>query len=136
MDNLRPGQIAVLIGGVLVFVSTFMDWVGGSRQGWNVYDSDTGILLLLLALDLIATAAIRSFAPQVKLPDQILGFNLNELALMAGFAAMVWGLSIATTDGSEGGAVLGFLGGLVATIGAIVETRADSAPAPEAPRTI
>ena len=133
MNNLRPGQIAVLVGGVLIFISTFIDWFGSGRFGANAYDGDifgfTGILLLLLALDLAVVTAIRAFAPQVNLPEEILGFSTNELALMLGFAAFCWGLSISVIDGSKSGAVLCLFGGLVALVGAFLEINAEGAPA-------
>ena len=37
----------------------------------------------------------------------------------------MWGLSIATVDGSKGGAVLALFGGLVAVVGAFMEIRGD-----------
>ena len=88
--QLRPGQITALVGGVIILISTFLDWFGFGPIGFSVYEGDlfgfTGIILLLLSLDIIATTAIRAFAPQVNLPKQILGFSLDELTLAAGFA--------------------------------------------------
>ncbi len=125
--TIRPGQIAVLVGGVLILISTFIDWVGSSRFGVNAYSGDafgfTGILLLILSIDIIAIAAIEAFAPQVDMPDRILGFTLNELVFFAGFAAFVWGFSLAFLDGSEGGTLLCALGGIVVVVGAVLEQR-------------
>mgnify|MGYP001812660189 CR=1 FL=1 len=140
MMQLRPGQITALVGGVLILISTFLDWFGIGPFGVNAYDGDffgfTGILLLLLSLDIIATTAIRAFAPQVNLPQQILGFSLDELTLAAGFAAFIWGLSISTVDGSKGGTLLAALGGLAVVIGAFLELRSGGTTADEPRRTI
>ena len=138
--QLRPGQITALVGGVLMLISTFVDWFGAFGFGVNAYDGDffgfTGIFLLLLSLDVIATTAIRAFAPQVNLPQQILGFSLDELTLAVGFAAFVWGLSISTVNGSKGGTLLCALGGIVVVVGAFLEIRnGGSTAAAEPPRT-
>ena len=138
--QLRPGQIVALVGGVLILISTFLDWFGIGPFGVNAYDGDffgfTGILLLLLSQDIIVTTAIRAFAPQVNLPPQILGFSLDELTLAAGFAAFIWGLSISTVDGSKGGTLLAALGGLAVVIGAFLELRSGGTTADEPRRTI
>lgn len=138
--QLRPGQITALVGGVLILISTFLDWFGFFGFGVNAYNGDvfgfTGIILLLLSLDIIVTTAIRAFAPQVNLPQQILGFSLDELTLAAGFAAFIWGLSISTTDGSQSGTLLCALGGLAVVVGAFLEIRSGGATADEPRRTI
>ncbi len=125
---MKPGAIAMLVGGVIILLSTFLDWFGFSGFfGVNAYSGDflgfTGILLLLLSLDIIAVTAIRAFLPDVKLPDQLLGFSMNELSLMAGFASFVWGFSLAFQDGSQEGTLLCALGGIVVVVGAILEQK-------------
>ena len=138
--QLRPGQITALVGGVIILISTFLDWFGFGPIGFSVYEGDlfgfTGIILLLLSLDIIATTAIRAFAPQVNLPQQILGFSLDELTLAAGFAAFIYGLSISTVDGSQGGTLLAALGGLAVGVGAFLEIRGGTGSADEPRRTI
>ena len=130
--DIRPGAITMLIGGVVIFISTFLDWFGFGPFGANAYDGDffgfTGILLLLLALDVIAVTAIRAFAPQENLPNELLGFSMNEIALFVGIAAFVWGFSISFVDGSESGTLLCALGGILVAVGAVLEHRADSVP--------
>ena len=121
----------MLIGGVLVLISTFVDWWGARGFGVNAYNGDifgfTGILLLLLSLAVIAITAIRLFAPQISLPDQVGGFSMTDLGLFGGVAAFVWGLSISVVDGSKGGAVLCLVAGLVIAVGAVLEQRSDNA---------
>lgn len=131
--NFRPGQIALLAGGALIFISTFLDWFGFGSFGASAYEGDlfgfTGIFLLLLSVGIIALTAIAVFAPQVNLPDQVLGFSMNELALMAGFASLVWGFSMAVRDGSKGGTLLCAVGGVAVVVGAFLEIRStDTAP--------
>ncbi|MEM7287326.1 MAG: hypothetical protein AAF480_13320 [Actinomycetota bacterium] len=138
--QLRPGQITALVGGVLILISTFLDWFGFGPIGFSVYEGDlfgfTGIILLLLSLDIIVTTALRAFAPQVNLPKQLLGFSLDELTLAAGFAAFIYGLSISTVDGSQGGTLLAALGGLAVVVGAFLELRSGDASADEPRRSI
>lgn len=120
----------MLVVGVLVLISTFVDWWGSRGFGVNAYDGDifgfTGILLLALSLAVISIAALGLFAPQVNLPAQVVGFSMTDLGLFAGIAAFVWGLSISVVDGSKGDAVLCLVAGFVIAVGAVLEQRADN----------
>lgn len=131
--DIRPGQIAKIVGGVIILISSFLDWFGFGPVGFNAFDGSrlgfTGILLVLLSLELIVGTSIRAFAPQVNLPNQVLGFSLDELALFAGFAAFIWGLSASFVDFSEVGTLVCALGGIVAVVGAFLEMRASDIPA-------
>lgn len=138
--EIRPGQIALMVGGALILISSFLTWFDFGFFTFNAYNSDllgfTGIFLLLLSLILLVGTAIRAFAPQVDMPDGIMGFTPNDVALFAGFACFVWGFSAAFVDGSEAtGTLLCALGGVVAVVGAVLEMRVDEAPA-QPPRSI
>jgi hypothetical protein len=120
----------MLGGGVLIFLSTFLDWLGFGPFGFNAYSGDafgfTGILLLVLSLEIIVVTAIGSFAPDVSLPDELLGFTMNELTLLAGFAAFVWGFSITFLEGNQEGTLLCALGGIAVVAGAIIEQKEEA----------
>ncbi|MGI9625140.1 MAG: hypothetical protein ACR2PK_20105 [Acidimicrobiales bacterium] len=138
--QVRPGQIALMVGGALILISTFLTWFDFGRVTFNAYSGDllgfTGIFLLVLSLVLLVGTGIRTFAPQVNMPDGILGFTPNEIGLFAGFASFLWGFSFLFSDAAETtGALLCAIGGVVAVVGAVLEMRETVGPA-EAPRTI
>ncbi|MDH5238429.1 MAG: hypothetical protein OEW85_12510, partial [Acidimicrobiia bacterium] len=71
MNNIRPGALTIMIGGALLFISSFLDWFSfdtrfGSSSA-NAYNGSlfglTGLLLFVIAAVVIAVAALRSFAP-------------------------------------------------------------------------
>lgn len=137
--QIRPGTIAILAGGALLLISTFIDWVGNDFFGASVLDGDvyglSGILLLLIAIAIIAIAAIGAFAPQIDLPSGILGFSMNQVLLILGFAAFVYGFSLTFVDSSKFGAILAWIAAAAIVVGAFLEDKA--APAADAgpPRT-
>lgn len=143
--QIRPGAIAMLAGGVLLLISTFLDWIGALGEGINVYNSGVegarniyglaGIFLLLISLAVIAVTAIRTFAPQVNLPSNILGFSMNQVVLILGFAAFVYGFSLTFVSNSKFGAILAWISAAAIVVGAFLEEKA--APTADAgpPRT-
>lgn len=137
--QLRPGVIAMLAGGAVLFISTFLSWVDFFGFTANVYEGDffgfSGILLLLLSIAIIAVTAIGAFAPQVKLPDEVLGFTMNQLMLTAGFAAFVFGFSTMFRQGSAFGSILAWLAAAAVVVGAVLEEKAAPSAGSEPPRT-
>lgn len=121
----------MLAGGVLVLLSTFLDWISFFGFGFNAYSGDafgfTGILLAILSLKVIGGTAIRSFAPQISLPKDLLGFSMNELSLFAGYAAFVWGFSMIFATASAIGPFICAVGGAAIVVGAILEQREEAA---------
>lgn len=127
-NQIRPGAIAIIVGGVLTLISSFLDWFGIGRFGRNAYETDlfglTGIFLLLLSVAVIAVAAIGAFAPQVNLPANIVGFTLNQVVLVVGVAIFLWGFSLMLRENSDFGTILAWIGGTAIVAGAFLEDRA------------
>jgi hypothetical protein len=135
----RPGTIAILAGGVLLLISTFLDWVGFGPVGFSVFEGDrfglAGIFLLLISLAVTASTAIATFAPQVSLPEQLLGFSRNQIVLVLGFAAFVYGFSVTFAQNSEFGAILAWIAAAAIVVGAFLEEKAAPSADSGPPRT-
>lgn len=137
--QLRPGTIAALAGGALLFVSTFLDWFGFAGFGESVLNGDlfgfSGIILLLLSLAAIALTAIPAFAPQVALPSEVIGFTRNQLVMIIGFASFVYAFGLMFIPNSKFGSILAWIGAAAIVVGAFLEDKA--APSADAgpPRT-
>lgn len=140
MNQLRPGQIAGLLGSVLLLISCFVDWVSYRSFGMGVLDGDgfgfAGVFVLLIALALVAVAVVRAFVSQVTLPTEVLGFTLDQLVMALAFAVVIYGLSV-TFLGQDGtnlgstGAYLAWIGGAAVIAGLIIDQRTPAAaPAP------
>lgn len=128
MGDLKPPTIVTLVGGVLLLISSFIDWVGFGPFGWNVYESDlfglSGFFVLVIAAIVIAVPVIRSFAPAVKLPERVLGLTLDEVVMMLGFASFILGFSFIFRDGSQFGVTLATIAGAAITVGSWMERNA------------
>lgn len=125
MNGMRPGAIAVLAGGVALLISSFLDW----RGPFSIWESTifglTGFFVFVIAAAAIAVAAIRAFAPQVKLPEQLLGMTLNQLLVGLGAAVTILAFSTLFADqGAKIGTILGLLAGGAITAGAYMENQA------------
>jgi hypothetical protein len=125
MNNMKPTQMMILGGGVLLLIGSFLDWFSVGPFGANAYDSDlfglTGILILLLSIELIAVSAIQAFAPQVNLPEKLLGYSLAQLTAVAALAAFLTAFGQWFRSNSAIGVFLAGIGAGVALAGAIWE---------------
>lgn len=120
MNDLKPGPILMLGGGVLLLLSSFLDW-GPSTNG---FDTDVfgllGIVTLLIGVAAAGIGGATAFAPQVKLPQNILGFTIAQFVGALSFSAFIWLFGFQFADFSEIGISLGWIGAVVAIAGAIV----------------
>ena len=127
MDNIKPAHLITMGGGVLLLISTFLDWAGFGPIGWSALDGDlfglTGIFVLVIALIAIAVPAIRSFAPAVNLPDRIMGLSIDEFVMMLGFATLIWSFSLWFWSPSQSGVILAAIGAAAIDVGAWMATK-------------
>lgn len=131
MNNIKPTQLMVLGGGALLLVGSFLDWYSVGPFGANAYDGDffglTGILILLLSIELIGVAALQAFAPQVNLPERLLGYSLSQLTTVAALAAFLTAFAQWFRSNSAIGVFLAGIGAAVALAGAIWEQQGSPA---------
>ena len=123
MDTSNPGPLLMLGGGVLMVLGSILNW-GPSTSGLSTdLFGLLGILILLSGAAIAGLAAVRAFAPQVGLPDDIIGFSLEQVAVILGFTMFLWSFSAITIDGIEFGAHLTWIGSAAATVGAVLSAR-------------
>ncbi len=142
MNDLRPSSIAAMGGGAALLIASFLDWRAYSAgpfgsYGWSLWDFGLqGFFMLVIAVVIIAVPALASFAPQVKLPEQIIGFSRNQIVAVLGFTAFLISFSILfRSDSAKIGTILSLLGSIAVLVGAYLEMQAEGAPS-EPPRTI
>ena len=132
MNNIKPGAIALLGGGILLFISTFLDW----RTGLSGISTDAtglqGLFCLIIGGGVVALVGLTTFG-NASLPDHVLGFTWNQVYMGLGLAAFLISFSLQFGDATEFGLVLAWIGAAAIVVGAVLEDR--SAPASNAPPT-
>lgn len=120
MNDVSPGKLTIIIGGLLVFLCSFLPWISAGSYSVSAWGS--GLLPVatwapIFALAAAALIAIPAFS-QVKLPEKVLDFTINQLVLvLIVFSFMiVFGYSV--TD--KGGASVG-VGVVICLLGAIAQ---------------
>jgi hypothetical protein len=113
------------IGGVLLFISTLLDWRGSGPFGSAGTSTDfqglQGILCLIIGIAVAVVAGIRAFGVNVNLPERILGFSLNQLILILGFAAFLTTFGLQFGDFVEFGVTLAWIASGAIVAGAVIE---------------
>jgi hypothetical protein len=139
MDNVKPSTWAMLGGGILLLISSFLDWFkiggGGFSVSSNAWDRGLlGFFLLLISGVAIAVAVIDAFAPQIQLPDSIIGFTPVQAAMALGTAALVLSFSLLFAfKGFQIGTILAVLSSAAIVVGGHLDNKPAEA---EPPRTI
>ena len=143
MNNVRPSTLAAIVGGALLFIASFLDWFsvggGGFSISFNLWDQGfQGFFMIVLAIVIVAFAAIPAFAPQVQLPDEILGFSRNQVIMVLGFAAFFLSFAILFRENSAKiGTILSLLASIAVLAGGWMENQGGAtAGSSEPPRTI
>ena len=123
----------MLGGGILMVVSTFINW----RTGTSGLSTDAlglmGIFTLLFGAAIAAVAGIRAFAPQTSLPDGIAGISLNKICGIFAISTFLWTFGMISASAVKFGLHLAWISSAIATVG-VVMTMMDEggAPAPSA----
>jgi hypothetical protein len=134
-QQLKPGPIITIVGGVVLIVATFLDW-GPSVSG---LETDVfgllGILTLIIGLATAVNAGLDSFAPQIERPAGFVGLSRNQISVALGFSAFIWLFGFQFLDGVEFGVTLGWIGALAVVVGGTLADRqgAPSSSGPDQP---
>jgi len=132
MNSLRPGIIATLAGGVVLLIASFLDWqsfgAGGFSIGFTAWDRGlTGFFLLVIAGVAIGFAAVAGFAPQVNLPEDVLGFSRNQLVMALGASTFIFSICMLFANGGfQIGTILAVLASAAIAVGAYMEDQAEA----------
>ena len=122
----------LLAGGGVLVISSFFDWFGEGKFGYNAYETSyfgfVGILLVLMGAATAITVGLTTFAG-TKLPADILGFTLNQIYLMFGFTCSVVTVGYLFTGHVKFGLFLALLASLSMLAGAFMEIQATAKPA-------
>lgn len=132
MENMKPGAIAMLAGGVVLLIASFLDWQKLGPFSQSAWDRGlTGLFLLAIAAVAIAVPAIAAFAPQVELPREILGMSLMRFATVLGVSAFIISFSLLFQfEGFQIGSILAVLASAAIVAGGYMEDgTTDSGPA-------
>lgn len=117
MPNLKPSQIVILASGAVLFLFSFFDFFDGGGNGWD----DFGLTTFPALFGLIAAGAVAAVAfGNVKLPEPILTFSVNQILLILGVTAflILFGILLAF-EGDKG---IGLYFSLLGSIGLIAGT--------------
>ena len=102
-SDIKPSTIMLIAGGVVLFISTFLDWYSVSGEsfggfesrsfGYNAWETDgfglLGIFCALIGLVIGGAVAAKQFG-NVTLPDSIAGFTSQQLHLiLSAFALLI-----------------------------------------------
>ena len=130
MDNgIKPSTIMMIGGGVLLVISSFLDW-GGPFSGWEFdFFGLHGILVAAIGAAVALGVALTTFG-NVSLPDSVLGFSRNQVYLILSFAAFLIMFGLQFRSNTEVGILLGWIAAAVMTAGAYMEEQASGSGAP------
>jgi hypothetical protein len=142
MNHVSPGKLTIVIGGAFVFLFSFLSWYsygGTSASGWS---SDTlpglfplGFFVGIFGLAAALGVGLAAFT-QVKLPEKVLDFTVDQLVLVLGAFNVVVTISliIGATHGSSAGfgLIVCFLGSAAIVVGWFLDRQGVGAKPAEA----
>ena len=129
MDNLKPSQMMHIGGGVLIVLSTFLNWWsfgdGDFSASANAWSTDSygimGILLFAIGVVLAGGGIMAATGNDENMPDEVLGLSRNQLHLALGFAAFVPTFGFQFAREAAIGITLGWIGAVLVIASAIME---------------
>ena len=130
---MKPGPLLMLGGGVAMFLGAILDWRGG-QSGIN-FDSMGlfGLLTLVIGAAVAGVAIVRAFAPQVSLPENIMGFSLTQCSVAASLTVFLWTFGTISAEFVDFGLHLAWIGGAAAVAGGVMAGTESTTSAPTGP---
>lgn len=132
-SDIKPSTILLIAGGAVLFISTFLDWfsVDGGEFigdfGANAWDTDffglLGIFCAIIGLVIAGGIAAQQFG-NVSMPDQILGFNHDQIHFILSGEALLITLGLFFRGDTGIGLILALLASIAMLVGAIMDMRA------------
>ncbi|MCH7789921.1 MAG: hypothetical protein IH940_10850 [Acidobacteria bacterium] len=122
-SQVRPGAIMIMAGGAVLAIASLLDWV--EFIGKTELFGFQWVFTLLIGAAAAIVVAIKTFS-SVELPDEILGFSLNQIIVALGFGAFMILFGAQFGERREIGVLLGWISAAVLTAGAFMESQQDS----------
>jgi hypothetical protein len=131
--KLEPGPATSIVGAVVLFVSTFLNWFErGGFGGIDLWNRDlfgfVAMLLVVGIIEVVVIAAVPIVSPDTALPERILGFSMSQITMSVGFTAVVLGVSIMFAELSDIGPILATVSGAAIMAGGFLDQQ-QKAPA-------
>lgn len=122
MNNPKPSQVVIMIGGAVLFLFSFMEYLEDGPSAWGAF----GVVTLPAIFGLVAAVAAAAVAfGNVDLPDDVLTYTVNQLLLVLAVTSvliLVGYLFWIPDDFDAGtGLILGLIGALGLTAGTVME---------------
>ena len=129
MDKLKlsPGNLVILVAGAVMLIASFLAFnklsIGPFSRSYSAWSSHYFLIATipaLIGIVMAAQVALATFAPQVKLPDQVLGLTWTQIHLVLGFQATIMMLAFLIQDTSVLSKGIGLFLMLIAAIALLV----------------
>ena len=139
-QQLKPGPIVMLAGGVVMIIASFLDWseeffFGGGSAGLSTDRFGLlGIFTLVIGIATAVNGGLEAFAPQVKRPDGALSMSRDQIAVALGFAAFFWSFGLLFAEATKIGLILAAIGAAAVAVGGVLtDTQATPRTGPDQP---
>jgi hypothetical protein len=151
MDKLKlsTANIVILVAGVVMLIASFLAFnkvslpsfneggihIGGSHSysAWSSHFFLISTIPALIGIVMAAHVAVTAFAPQVKLPETVLGLTWTQIHLVLGFQATIMMLAFliqSTSPLDKGiGLFLMLIAAIALLVGAVLRMQEKPAPA-------
>jgi len=113
VKKLSTGEMIIGISGIVLFLSSFLDWFGAEIKGVpgasgadNAWGFTLPLFAVLLGIAMVVLVALRAFG--VVLPEKIGGFGFRLLYLLGGLAFLLVLLKIIVGPDIDTGAAGAF----------------------------
>ena len=130
-SKLTPGEIAIVAGGAVGLIASFLAWVdvgGYSANAWDDGFFPTYTWPAIFGLVMAALVLLTSFG-NVSLPDRPLGFTWQQLFLVMGAFSVLITFSFLIAGEEVGiGFFLAFLAAIAGLVGAVMVWREGTTP--------
>lgn len=132
MNDLRPGAIALLGGGGLLFLGTLLKW-GGEQTGVSLDARGLqGLFCLIIGAGVVAVVAMANFGGKT-ISVGFAGLDTNELIMTLGLAAFMITFGFQFISDSQVGVLLGWIGAAAIVVGSYLERGESTAATPPTP---
>lgn len=141
--KLAPPNIVILAAGVVMLIGSFLNFYTysflGHSASFSAWSGANGLglfgiatVVVLCGVVMAAQVGVSAFAPNVNLPDKVLGLSWNQVHLALGFQAELMMLAFLIRSRGPLSFGIGFwlmlLAGIALMVGAIMRVNTGASP--------